>query len=147
MPTTPETPRHESPAADLAETTPGPDGSASPARVGNLTTDLDLRVSPTGTVYARGRLAVQQPITPGDWKGEKITTYYDLTCFGTVAEHAADTLRKGMRVIAVGRTELQRWSDSDGQPRECFRIICEELSPSLRWAQVSVRPLQRKRRD
>jgi len=143
MPTTPETQGDESPAPDPSQITSGLDGSASPARVGNLTADLDLRVSPTGTVYARGRLAVQTPTTPGDWKSEKVTIYYDLTCFGAVAEHAADTLRKGMRVIAVGRTEVQRWSDSDGQPRETVRIICEELSPSLRWAQVSVKPLRR----
>jgi Single-strand binding protein family len=73
--------------------------------------------------------------TPGVWKGEKVTEYYDLICFGSVAEHGAESLLKGMRVVAVGRAEIQRWTDPSGEPRESNRIVCDELSPSLRWAQ------------
>ena len=42
------------------------------------------------------------------------------------------------RVIAVGRAEVQHWTDIDGRPRQTLRIVCDELSPSLRWAQVTV---------
>jgi single-strand DNA-binding protein len=48
------------------------------------------------------------------------------------AEHAAESLSKGSRVVVVGR--LQRsWTAEDGSARSSVEVVAE-LGPSLRWA-------------
>ena len=107
-------------------------------KIGNLTRDPELRFGANGTAFTRAGLAVSRPKKPGDWKGEQVTEFYELTCFGEVAEHAAECLAKGMRVVVVGRAEKELWQDDTGAERTTKRIVARELSPSLRWAKVRV---------
>jgi len=107
-------------------------------KVGNLTRDPELRFGAKGTPFARAGLAVNRPKTPGNWRGEQVSDFYEITCFGEMAEHAAESLGKGMRVIVVGRAEIEHWKDDTGADRTTKRIIAREVSPSLRWATVIV---------
>ncbi|MGH9028555.1 MAG: single-stranded DNA-binding protein [Acidimicrobiales bacterium] len=113
------------------------------AKVGNLTRDLELRYGANGTPFARSGLAVNRPKTPGDWRGEQVTDFYEVTCFGEVAEHAAECLSKGMRVIVLGRAEIEHWQDEGGEARTTKRIVAREVSPSLRWARLTVERVPR----
>jgi single-strand DNA-binding protein len=138
-------PRHKEvqrtmPAAKT--TTPNPDASRLPAlvsKVGNLTRDPELRHGKeSGTPFVSVSLAVNTPKTPGDWAGEQETTFYDVTAFGSLAEHAATCLTKGIRVLVIGRPEVERYTAEDGTERERKRIIADALGPDLRWATVKI---------
>ena len=49
------------------------------------------------------------------------------------AEHAAESLTKGSRVVVMGK--LQRtWTAEDGSARSVVEVVAEELGPSLGWA-------------
>jgi hypothetical protein len=50
------------------------------------------------------------------------------------AEHAAESLSKGSRVVVVGRLQQQSWTAADGSARSVVEVVTEELGPSLRWA-------------
>ena len=50
------------------------------------------------------------------------------------AEHAAQSLAKGSRVVAVGRLQQRAWTAEDGSARSVVEVVAEELGPSLRWA-------------
>jgi single-strand DNA-binding protein len=53
------------------------------------------------------------------------------------AEHAAESLSKGSRVVVVGRLQQRSWTAEDGSARsvvEVVEVVAEELGPSLRWA-------------
>jgi hypothetical protein len=50
------------------------------------------------------------------------------------AEHAAESLAKGSRVVAVGRLQQRSWTDEDGSAQSTVEVVAEELGPSLRWA-------------
>ena len=50
------------------------------------------------------------------------------------AEHAAQSLSKGRRVVVVGRLQLWAWTADDGSVRSVVEVVAEELGPSLRWA-------------
>jgi len=106
--------------------------------VGKLATDPELRFSQSGKPYARAKLTVEIPIVPGDWKGEKRTDWYDIVCFGSLAEHLAESLRKGDRVVVTGRHETETWTGKDGTERATEKIICDGLGPDLRF--VTARP-------
>ncbi|HET8660739.1 MAG TPA: single-stranded DNA-binding protein, partial [Micromonosporaceae bacterium] len=50
------------------------------------------------------------------------------------AEHAAESLAKGTRVVVVGRLQQRSWTTEDGSARSVVEVLAEELGPSLRWA-------------
>ena len=50
------------------------------------------------------------------------------------AEHAAQSLAKGSRVVVVGRLQQRAWTAEDGSARSVVEVVAEELGPSLRWA-------------
>jgi single-strand DNA-binding protein len=108
------------------------------ARVGNLTRDFEERTSPSGTVYATTGLAVERPRVPGDWAGERQTTFYDLVVFRSLAENAAKCLAKGDRVVVVGDAEVETWTGDDGQEHTARKILVNGIGPDLRWAVAQV---------
>lgn len=107
-------------------------------KVGNLTADPELAFGASGKPYARLRLAVDTPKVPGDWAGERLTTYYDVTAFGSLAEHAAECLAKGARILVTGTGEVRTWTGEDGAEHRSKGILADALGPDLRWATATV---------
>jgi single-strand DNA-binding protein len=112
-------------------------------KIGNLTRDPELRTASSGVVYATFGLAVEHPLIDGDWSGERTTMFYDCVCFGTLAGNAAPSLRKGMRVIVTGRTEIRGYQTPAGEVRDVVRIVVDAVGPELRWARATVRKQRR----
>ena len=47
------------------------------------------------------------------------------------AEHAAESLSKGTRVVVLGRLQQRTWTAKDGSARSLVEVVAEELGPSL----------------
>jgi single-strand DNA-binding protein len=108
-------------------------------KVGNLTRDPERGFGKErGTPFVRFAIANNRPKVPGDWAGEMVTTFYDITAFGTLADNVADSLEKGDRVVVVGKPEVEKWTDNDGNARETRRIIATAIGAELRWATVTI---------
>ncbi|PMC72328.1 single-stranded DNA-binding protein, partial [Bifidobacterium breve] len=58
--------------------------------------------------------------------------------WGDYAQNVADTLTKGMRVIAYGRLRSQTWTDRQGAKRSDLRLEIEDIGPCLRFATAQV---------
>jgi single-stranded DNA-binding protein len=43
------------------------------------------------------------------------------------AEHAAESLAKGSRVVVVGRLQQRSWTAEDGSARSVVKVVAEEL--------------------
>jgi single-strand DNA-binding protein len=50
------------------------------------------------------------------------------------AEHAAESLSKGSRIVVGGRLQQRSWTAEDGSARSTIEMLADELGPSLRWA-------------
>jgi single-strand DNA-binding protein len=50
------------------------------------------------------------------------------------AEHAAESLTKGSRVVVLGKLQQRTWTAEDGSARSVVEVVADELGPSLRWA-------------
>jgi single-strand DNA-binding protein len=50
------------------------------------------------------------------------------------AEHAAESLTKGSRIVVLGKLQQRSWSAADGSARSVVEVVAEELGPNLRWA-------------
>ena len=106
---------------------------------GNITRDPELRFTPGGSAVATFGLAWNQR-----WNNrqtnemEERVSFFDVTCWNTLAENVSESLVKGTRVIVNGRIEQKSWETQDGDRRSKIEITADEVSPSLRWATVEV---------
>ncbi|BCJ51255.1 single-stranded DNA-binding protein [Actinoplanes sp. NBRC 14428] len=114
--------------------------------VGNLTADPELRFLPNGTAMVKFTIA-STPRTldrqSGEWKdGDPL--FMACTGFRDIAEHIAESLSKGTRVIVTGRLRLSRWEDKEtGDKRSAYGLDVDEIGPSLRFAQAKVTRMNR----
>jgi len=121
-------------------------------KVGNLTRDPKRLRSDSGVDYAVCGLAVDTPTVIDDDNGKRVereTRFYDLVCFGTLAENVTACLHKGMRVIVAGRSEIRAYTGDDGSTRVVDRIVADAIGPELRWARAKVtkRPSGKRARE
>jgi single-strand DNA-binding protein len=109
-------------------------------RWGNLGSDPEMRFSPNGTAVCSVSLAY----TPYDFekKEQGETVWYRCIGFNSLAESMARNLEKGMRIIAVGRPQLNEWEGDDGETRSQKEILLDAIGPDIRFADVSVHRIQ-----
>ena len=94
---------------------------------GNLTDDPELRHTKGGIARARFRVAVSG-------QREQEPSFFTVIVWRDQAEHAAESLTKGSRVVVMGRLQQRSWTAEDGSARSVVEIVADELGPSLRWA-------------
>jgi single-strand DNA-binding protein len=94
---------------------------------GNLTDDPEVRYTEGGIARAMFRVAVS-----GRWEQE--ASFFTVVVWRDQAEHAAQSLSKGSRVVVVGRLQQRAWTAEDGSARSTIEVAADELGPSLRWA-------------
>jgi single-strand DNA-binding protein len=94
---------------------------------GNLTDDPEVRSTEGGIARARFRVAVSG-------RREQEPSFFTVLVWRNQAEHVAESLSKGSRVVVVGRLQQRAWTAEDGSARSSVEVVAEELGPSLRWA-------------
>jgi single-strand DNA-binding protein len=108
--------------------------------IGNLVDDPELRFTPAGAAVAKFRVASTPRSfdkTTNEWKdGESLF----LTCsvWRQQAEHVAESLTRGMRVIVVGRLKQRSYEDREHVKRTVMELDVDEVAPSLRSATAKV---------
>lgn len=107
--------------------------------IGNLTDDPELRFTPSGdgvanfTVASTPRRMNRQT---NEWEdGDAL--FLRCSVWRDHAEHVAESLRRGMRVIVVGNLR-QRSYEKDGQKRTSYELDVQEVGPALRYATATV---------
>ena len=65
---------------------------------------------------------------------EQEASFFTVVVWRNQAEHAAQSLSKGSRVVIVGRLQQRTWTAEDGSARSLVEVVAEEVGPSLRWA-------------
>jgi single-strand DNA-binding protein len=74
---------------------------------------------------------------------EEATSFFDIVCWRDLAEHVAESLNRGSRVMVMGRMEQRSWETQDGDKRSKVEVVADEVGPSLRWATAQVTKSQR----
>jgi single-strand DNA-binding protein len=107
--------------------------------IGNLTDDPELRFTPSGAAVAKFRVAStprQFDKASGEFKdGEPL--FLSCQVWRDYAEHVAESLHRGDRVIVSGRLR-QRSYEKDGEKRTVIELEVDEIGPSLRYATAKV---------
>jgi len=113
--------------------------------VGNLTADPELRFTPSGAAVASFTIA-STPRTfdrnSNEWKdGEAL--FLRCSIWRQAAENVAESLTRGMRVIASGRLKQRSYETREGEKRTVIELDVDEVGPSLRYASAKVNKTQR----
>jgi single-strand DNA-binding protein len=100
---------------------------ASVSFAGNLTDDPEVRYTESGIARAMFRVAVSG-------RREQEASFFTVIVWCDQAEHAAQSLSRGSRVVVVGRLQQRSWTAENGSARSVVEVVAEELGASLRWA-------------
>ena len=120
-------------------------GDTSITITGNLVDDPELRFTPAGQPVARFRVASTPRFrdnSTGEWKdGDSLF----LTCnvWRQAAEHVAESLTRGMRVIVSGRLRQRSYETKEGEKRTVYEVEVDDVGPSLRSASAKVNRVAR----
>ncbi len=112
--------------------------------VGTITADPELRFTPSGAAVANFTIASNERRLNKDtqqWE-DGAATFLRCSIWRDAAENVAESLHRGDRVLASGRLK-QREYEKDGVKRTAYELDVDEVGPSLRWAQTTVRKLGR----
>jgi single-strand DNA-binding protein len=108
--------------------------------VGNLTSDPELRFTPSGAAVANFTVA-STPRTldrqSGEWKdGEAL--FLRCNIWRQAAENVAESLTRGARVVVQGRLKQRSFETKEGEKRTVVELEVDEIGPSLRFATAKV---------
>jgi len=108
--------------------------------IGNLTSDPELRWTPSGAAVASFTIA-STPRTldrqTQEWKdGEAL--FLRCSVWREAAENAAESLTRGSRVMAQGRLKQRSFETKEGEKRTVIELEVDEIGPSLRYATATV---------
>lgn len=88
--------------------------------IGRLTADPEL-TAPKGNPVCRFRIAVDRINTDG-------ADFVTIVSFGTRGENDAKWLTKGRQVAIAGRLHHNTWTDNDGNNRERYEVIANQVT-------------------
>jgi single-strand DNA-binding protein len=87
---------------------------------GNLTDDPEVRHTESGIARAMFRVAV-----PG--RREQEASFFTVIVWRDQAQHAAQSLAKGSRVVVLGRLQQRTWTAEDGNARSVVEVVADGL--------------------
>lgn len=108
--------------------------------IGNLANDPQIRYTNDGTPVTSVAVAVNRRSfnrATNEWE-EQLDGFFDGTVWRDHAVNVAGSLKKGDRVIMMGRLVKRSYTDRDGNERWAVDVQIDEIAPSLRWAQCQV---------
>lgn len=113
--------------------------------IGNLTSDPEIRFTRSGDAVANFTVAStprQFDKASNEWKdGEAL--FMRCSLWREPAEHVAESLTRGSRVIVVGRLKQRSYETREGEKRTVVELDVDEVGPSLRYASAKVIKAQR----
>lgn len=115
-------------------------GETTITMIGNVVADPELRFTPSGAAVTNFRMA-STPRTfdrqTNEWKdGDPL--FLGVAVWRHQAEHVAESVQRGMRVIVVGRLTQRTYEDREGVKRSSYEIQADEVAPSLLRATAAV---------
>ena len=101
--------------------------------IGNLVADVELRFTPSGAAVANFTVA-STPRTfnkaSNEWEDGN-TLFLPCSIWRDAAEHCAESLTKGTRVIMQGQLQQRSYDDREGNKRTSYEVAVDEVGPSL----------------
>lgn len=96
--------------------------------------DAELRFAASGMAVAKLRVVAsnrKKNEATGQWEDDK-QCWLDVTCFRQQAEHVAESVTKGTRVLITGRLVTEEWDDkTTGEKRSKIACLADTVALAL----------------
>jgi single-strand DNA-binding protein len=99
---------------------------------GNLTTDPELKFTPSGTAALSFRIAVDGAGNRND------AGFFTCTAWGKLAENLAESVHKGDRVVVAGKLRHRSFELDSGKKSSSIELAVDDCGPSMQWATAQV---------
>ena len=94
--------------------------------IGNLTRDIEMRYTPSGTAVATFSIATNRTfVTDGEKREE--ADFHRCVAWNKLAELCQQLLKKGNRVFVSGRLQNRSWQTPEGQTKYITEIVIEDM--------------------
>ena len=73
--------------------------------------------TPKSTLFSSGKRIVEFSIGVKEWdavRKQEFTIWFDVKCFGSMADRVLDTIAKGREVVVTGRLGIEAFTRVDG---------------------------------
>lgn len=101
---------------------------------GNVGKDPELRFNSAGMPVCK--VSVASRYKPKN--GEEETTWFNVVVFGEMAEHCAESLSKGVRVLVSGRFRKKKWTKDDGTEVTTDEVLADSIAVDLRFQTADI---------
>src|SRR5258705_2602135 len=95
--------------------------------IGNLTRDVEKRLTPSCTFVASFGLATNRSWTTDGGEKHNETEFHSIVAWNKLADLCEQLLRKGTKVYVEGRLATREWSGQDGQKRQRTEVVIDDL--------------------
>ena len=96
--------------------------------IGNLTRDVEVRYTPSGTAVATFGLATNRSWSTGDGtERQEETQFHRIVAWSKLAEICGQLLFKGRKIFIEGRLQTRKFTGQDGQQREITEIVAGNM--------------------
>jgi len=117
--------------------------------IGNLTSDPELRFTPSGSAVANFTIA-STPRTfdrqSNEWKDGE-TLFLRASVWREMAENVAESLTKGSSVVAQGVLKSRSYETKEGEKRTVIELEVQEIGTSLKYATAKPVKVNRQNRQ
>jgi single-strand DNA-binding protein len=106
---------------------------------GNVVREIELKFTASGNARLVMPVATNRRFqAKGSDTPTEVTSFFTVIVWGSLAEHVAESVKKGDRVTVSGRVEQRTWFDAAEQRHNSFEIVADEVAVSLRFRTVKV---------
>lgn len=95
--------------------------------IGNLGRDPEMRYTPSGKPVTTFSLATSRNWNSADGEHHTDTEWFNVVCWGNLAEICKSHLSKGQQVYIEGRLQTRRWEDTEGTKHCSVEIVANEM--------------------
>lgn len=94
---------------------------------GNLTRDPEFSVIASGTNLCKFSIAVNKKYKVASGELKEDVNFFDIECWGKLAEICNKFLKKGSRVLISGELKQDRFQDKDGNNKSKIKIVASQV--------------------
>lgn len=96
--------------------------------MGNLTRDPELRTTPSGQNVVSFSVATNRSWQDNNGEKKDAVEYHNIVAWGKLAELVDNYLKKGRKVLVVGRLQTRSWDAEDGSKRQRTEIVASDIN-------------------
>lgn len=96
--------------------------------MGNLTRDPEMRSTPSGQNVTSFSVATNRSWQDQSGERKDAVEYHNIVAWGKLAELVNEYLKKGRKVLVVGRLQTRSWDAEDGSKRQRTEIVASDIN-------------------